>query len=310
MLRYFAFGYRDFSTHPDMYSRRLNWEFMAILEGECAPLPEGHSGPLVTEPTLWCMPRRKPYRWFSNGPCLRAVFHFAYVPEVVSEQALKDGCIRRALSPADCETIRQCAERLVPLYYNPTETFHLHSTRALMDLSIIALAGIPFAVQAGPNSPEQRRVVQAESWFREHLRRRPKMDEVAASVGVSVSQLRRSFQRVHGMPPHEMFKKMRLHEAMRLLSDTDMTLEQVAMSSGFASLVDFHRCFKVETTVTPDTWRKHLLENNTPPPSSLAEGGSGGRAGQQPAGAAAARQPIPYGRSKVKMLPFDGGLEG
>lgn len=288
MIRYFASGYRDFSTNLDHFSRRLNWEIMVIMEGECGPILEEGGEPQFAGPTLWCMPRLMPYRWMSRGPCFRSVFHFAYVPDLLREQAQKDGYIRKPLSPEQCETVRQVADALVPLYYNPTEIFSLYSNRALMELSIIALSGISFAVQPRMNNPDRRRVLQAESWFREHLRRRPKMDEVAASIGVSVSQLRRSFQRVYGCPPHEMFKKMRLHEAMHLLSDTDMTLELIAASSGFSSIVDFHRCFKAETTVTPDTWRKQILD----------EASSGGRK------ANSEYVPIPIGRNKMRIQSF------
>lgn len=289
MLRYFASGYRDFSSNVDPFSRRLNWEFMIITEGQCGPIFDSASGkPLIRGPSLWCMPRQLPYRWMSRGQCFRSVFHFAYVPEILSEQAQKTGYICKPLSPAQCETIRQVADNLLPLYYSPTEIFLLYSTRALMELSIIALSDIPFAVQPRLNNPDRRRVLEAESWFREHLRRRPKMEEVAAKVGVSVSQLRRSFQRVYGNSPHEMFKKMRLHEAMRLLSDTDMTLEAIAANSGFASVVDFHRCFKAETTVTPDTWRKQVLdENSTFAPISEQE-----------------FVPSPIGRHKIHLQEF------
>lgn len=289
MLRYFASGYRDFSTNVDQYSRRLNWEFMIITEGQCGPIFDTESGkPLLRGPSLWCMPRQLPYRWQSKGQCFRSVFHFAYVPDILREQVQKTGYICKPLSHTQCETVRQVADSLLPLYYSPTEIFLLYSNRALMELSIIALSDVPFAVQPRLNNPDRRRVLQAESWFREHLRRRPKMEEVAARVGVSVSQLRRSFQRVYGSPPHEMFKKMRLHEAMRLLSDTDMTLEQIAANSGFSSVVDFHRCFKAETTVTPDTWRKQILdENSTIAPVS----GSG-------------HVPIPIGRNKMHQQSF------
>lgn len=264
MLRYFASGYRNFDTHVDVRSRRLNWEFMAITEGECGPVFAcAPSEALYSGPTLWCMPRQTPYHWHSRGPCFRSVFHFAYVPDVLREHALQAGYIRKPLSPEQCETIRHIADLLMPQYFNPTEVFHLHCTRVLMDLSLLALSDAPLAVRPQMNNPDRRRVAQAESWFREQLRRRPKMDEVAASVGVSVSQLRRSFQNVHGCPPQEVFKKVRLHEAMHLLSDTDMTLEAIATSSGFASAVDFHRCFKAETSVTPDTWRKQILDEDS-----------------------------------------------
>jgi len=63
MLRYFAYGVRDFGRAPDLSDFRLNWEFIVTFCRGVRPVfPDD---PRRTEPeaNLWLMPPNLRYNW-------------------------------------------------------------------------------------------------------------------------------------------------------------------------------------------------------------------------------------------------------
>lgn len=265
MIRYFASGYRNYSTFPDPMSKRLNWEFFIVTEGKCTRIKAGHDHETVArENTLWVIAPHQEYHWTGgNTPCYRTVFHFAYVPDIVRQYVGEDGKIVKKLTKDEATRIQALAESIRQIYFNPTEMLQLHSMRVLAELSIIALSDFNFNKQVRLDDIELTRVQKAEAWFRENLKKRPTIDQIADQVGVSSSQMRRYFKKIYGRSPLDTFKKIRLYESMRMLSDTDWTIDQIARESGFASTVDFHRSFKSEVDTTPHKWRRQILTDAT-----------------------------------------------
>jgi len=262
MIRYFASGYRNYTTFPDPTSKRLNWEVFIVTEGKCAREITGQKkSPITREHTIWVIAPNQEYHWVGeNKECHRTVFHFAYVPEILRKQVEENGGkIVKKLTKEEALRIQVLAEGIRQIYYNPTEMFYLHSMRVLMELSIIALSNFNFTKQIRLDDIERVRVQKAEAWFRENLKKRPTIDQIADQTGVSSSQMRRYFKKIYGCSPLDTFKKIRLNEAMRMLSDTDWTIDQIASESGFSSTVDFHRSFKSVTSITPHKWRRQIL---------------------------------------------------
>ena len=68
--------------------------------------------------------------------------------------------------------------------------------------------------------------------------------------------LRRVFQQEFGVSPVEYAQTQRLLLAKRLLTDTDMTVLDVAMASGFASLRRFNDLFRTRYRMTPGELRR------------------------------------------------------
>ena len=60
---------------------------------------------------------------------------------------------------------------------------------------------------------------------------------------------------IYEMPPKLIFRRLRLYEATRLLSNSDWPIDEIYREAGFASKVDFHRSFKEAYNFTPHQWR-------------------------------------------------------
>ncbi len=80
--------------------------------------------------------------------------------------------------------------------------------------------------------------------------------EIAAELGVSDRHLRRVVEREFGVTPIELAQTQRLLLAKRLLTDTDMSVIDVAFASGFSSLRRFNALFKERYRLNPTDLRK------------------------------------------------------
>ena len=82
------------------------------------------------------------------------------------------------------------------------------------------------------------------------------LEELASHLAVTDRHLRRVFQQEFGVSPVEYAQTQRLLLAKRLLTDTDMTVLDVAMASGFQSLRRFNDLFGKRYRMTPGELRK------------------------------------------------------
>ena len=83
-----------------------------------------------------------------------------------------------------------------------------------------------------------------------------KVSEVAAILGISDRHLRRVFFAEYGVSPVRYLQTQRLLLAKSLLTDTQLTVTDVAMSAGFGSIRRFNDLFKEHYRLTPKELRK------------------------------------------------------
>ncbi len=83
-----------------------------------------------------------------------------------------------------------------------------------------------------------------------------RLPAIAASLGVTDRHLRRVFQEEFGVAPIDYAQTQRLLLAKRLLTDTDLPVLDVALSSGFASLRRFNHLIRTRYRMTPAEMRR------------------------------------------------------
>ena len=74
---------------------------------------------------------------------------------------------------------------------------------------------------------------------------------LAAEVGLSTRQLERLFRRYLSRSPKRYYMELRLGRARNLLMQTDMTIINVALASGFSSPSHFSKCYRAQYGITP-----------------------------------------------------------
>jgi AraC family transcriptional regulator of adaptative response / DNA-3-methyladenine glycosylase II len=102
-----------------------------------------------------------------------------------------------------------------------------------------------------------RLVGAAMAGIEEHASSSARIGEWAASLGVSDRHLRRVTEAELGVSPIALAQTQRLLLAKRLLSDTSMSLTEIAFASGFGSVRRFNALFKSRYGFTPRAVRGH-----------------------------------------------------
>ncbi len=89
------------------------------------------------------------------------------------------------------------------------------------------------------------------------------IEDIAAFVGLSRSQLFRSFQTVLEISPKEYLTEFRIKRACQLLEGTSLTVTAVANSVGFENSLYFSKAFHKVTGTSPSNHRKKALNRKS-----------------------------------------------
>jgi len=81
---------------------------------------------------------------------------------------------------------------------------------------------------------------------------------LAQQLGLSTAALSKRFLRAFGIPLSTFITETILHRAADLLSDTDLSVQQIADRLGYRDVAYFHRVFKQQTGTTPLEYRQSV----------------------------------------------------
>ena len=85
---------------------------------------------------------------------------------------------------------------------------------------------------------------QVNRYLGQNLDSGVQVSDLARKIGLSDSQLRKSFKVVSGISLGRYIKHFQMSKAVALVKNSDMTFSQVALECGFQSLESFSRAFK------------------------------------------------------------------
>ena len=111
----------------------------------------------------------------------------------------------------------------------------------------------------GARAKDLQRLLPALTHMRSHLQESPPMKQIAEKSGLSEVQFRRIFLRALGLTPAKYFRNLRMERACNLLRATDLTLDAVAESIGYAEASFFANTFKQQFGVSPGVFRRRSL---------------------------------------------------
>lgn len=105
--------------------------------------------------------------------------------------------------------------------------------------------------------------------------KRPSVEELAASLHMSLTSFRAAFTRTMGRSPHRYFEERRVEHAARALIETDWTVTEIARAEGYDDPYHFSRVFRRVTGESPSQHRTQARLGIEAPPvaaeSSLGE---------------------------------------
>jgi AraC family transcriptional regulator len=108
----------------------------------------------------------------------------------------------------------------------------------------------------GGLAPWQKR--RATELLHENMHGRIRLSDIARECGLSVSHFARSFKVSFGTSTHQWLTEHRIDLAKQLLRQTNMSLIEIAIQSGFNDQAAFTRIFHQLVGVSPGRWRRHM----------------------------------------------------
>ena len=113
---------------------------------------------------------------------------------------------------------------------------------------------IHFRLLLGPNGgtllslysygAQKSHVAQAVNWLRDNFNKAFLVEDLAERVHMSPSTFHRHFREITSLSPIQFQKRLRLHEAQRLLISEDMAIPDVCENVGYDNLAQFTREYK------------------------------------------------------------------
>ena len=102
---------------------------------------------------------------------------------------------------------------------------------------------------------DQEVIATAMNYINEHYQEELTLDDVAAFAGFSRFYFSRSFKKQTGYFFKDYLCRKRLQVAKDLLTQTNLSMREVAIRSGFGSVATFNRAFKEKNDCTPSRYR-------------------------------------------------------
>ena len=99
-------------------------------------------------------------------------------------------------------------------------------------------------------------VLSAVEFIRKNYNRRISTEDIARAVNLSRTNLFGLFQKAYGIPPHEYLTQYRLSVAKNLLTNTSLSVTEIAEQTGFRDIYAFSRVFRQYTGVPPREFRR------------------------------------------------------
>jgi AraC family transcriptional regulator, arabinose operon regulatory protein len=111
--------------------------------------------------------------------------------------------------------------------------------------------------QKWQGDPKPRRnMAQSIAYMKRHLRQRLNVSHLAAMANLSMPHYSALFKRHTGYSPIDYFIRLRMHQACRLLDNTDLSVKEIADSLGYDDPFYFSRIFKALNDISPSEYRQ------------------------------------------------------
>lgn len=157
----------------------------------------------------------------------------------------------------------------IPTYSELEHIFApLFSVEASLRLPLLKLKVLELLIYLSCLKPREKELTQYFSQqtelikeihqqLTEHLEQRFTIEELSKQYLINTSTLKEVFKAVYGLPIATYMKEYRVHQAMKLLRETDATIADIAAQVGYETQGKFSKAFKDVTQVLPTKYRKN-----------------------------------------------------
>lgn len=120
-------------------------------------------------------------------------------------------------------------------------------------------SNIPSAVPF--NKKQMRQLKQILTYTNSHYKQKIRLEDLASQLSLNHTYLSYFFHKHMGISYYEYLTRIRLRQAIYLLNNTDKSIIELALESGFPDAKAFSTAFKHYFNSTPGRYRKNLNKN-------------------------------------------------
>jgi len=206
-----------------------------------------------------------------SNPCRYILFRFPerflyFYPGSPAEKLTRQVTERSGISLVPLSSsIEWCSEALLLLQKladleekketDPQYEYDVMTILAELWQIILRYADISAPTEEDPVSMRMRRFLE---YIEEHLDQDISLEEMAASAGVSKTEVLRCFHKTLQTTPYSYVMEARLSKAADLLAETGLPVGEIASRTGFNQQSYFGKRFKEKMGVTPLEYRRKM----------------------------------------------------
>jgi len=109
--------------------------------------------------------------------------------------------------------------------------------------------------------------------YSDHNRKSGNIEKIAKTIGISTSYCSRVFRDVYGISPRDYILFLRAEQAVKILLNSPLSIEEIALSLGYCDAAEFSKQFKKNKGISPGRFRslmsKEIVPHHQEPTFSL-----------------------------------------
>lgn len=209
---------------------------------------------MVIAPSAWSRPRVRVAHQCLNIDCFPDFTRFVYRSHLMPPRSVGEGVFHSGGPMAP--VARHLLQALANACEITTESNQQARLRPILDCFIAEVLGECRIWETVPSGlPDWQRAV---SLMHEELGMELSREHVAERIGVHPNHLSRLCKRFTGSSLSHYLTNVRITRACGFLHDVNVSIAQVAASSGYHDETHFRKRFKQVIGVTPSQWRRGL----------------------------------------------------
>ena len=199
-----------------------------------------------------------PGQWHTYCPSIETGWNEYYIG---FEGSIIDNLVENEfLSPKNQILDVGVSEEFVSLYSSAIQVAKNEKKTAQQYLAGIVLHLIGMVISYSQNKNIEQNdsgllMERAKIIMNENIYRQIDIQGIATNLGTSYSWFRKEFKEYTGFSPAQYFQELKLRKAKELLSETNLTIKEIAYKLDFSSYEYFLSFFRKRVGVTPSDYR-------------------------------------------------------
>lgn len=193
----------------------------------------------------------KPHAYRTNTGCKTLWLHF----DGQSAKSYYDYLVKERGNIIALSSFKSSRDILAGLIENSEK--HLSASEAQMSIMIGNLLLELSSGTSHEQSTKEDGIKRVTAYLTENFAQKISLEEMADMAGLTPYHFTRKYKKETGVTPHQFLLSTRMSAAKYCLSNTNMTISEIAVSCGFIDESAFCYTFKKREGITPNEYRKN-----------------------------------------------------